>query len=95
MTYFNPQMVISPKASVEEGSVKVVYDGKEWQQDDPWAGWSVAELVWDGAPAVGIRWNGDGRGVGNPQSRGVPTWFILPDELAPVVLKHVQAQKAA
>lgn len=95
MAYFNPQMVISPKASVEEGSVKVVYDGKEWQQGDPWAGWSVAELVWAGSPAVGIRWNGDGSGVGNPQSRGVPTWFILPDALAPVVLKHVRTRKAA
>ncbi len=36
-------------------------------------------MLWDGDFAVGIRWNGKlGEGVGSPQSRGLPTWFILP-----------------
>lgn len=95
MAYFDPRMVISPKASVEAGSVSVVYDGGEWQDNDAWAGWSVAELVWDGNSAVGVRWNGDGKGVGNPQSRGVPTWFILPDAIASIVLKQVRTRKVA
>ena len=36
---------------------------------------------WDGDRVLAIRWNGtndDESGVGNPQSRGLPTWFILP-----------------
>lgn len=54
-------------------------------------GWSVARGEWDGVPAVGIRWNGqDGEtGPGNPQSRGFPTWFILPEELAATVMGEV------
>jgi len=40
---------------------------------------------------VGIRWNGseDGPGIGNPQSRGNATWFILPEELAQAVLNRL------
>jgi hypothetical protein len=35
---------------------------------------------WDGEPTLAMRWNGDDSGnpIGNPQSRGLPTWFILP-----------------
>jgi hypothetical protein len=95
MAHFDPRRVQSPKAWVGKDSVNVIYDGGEWQRNDPWAGWSVAELEWDGSPAVGIRWNGDDNSVGNPQSRGVPTWFILPDPIAPLVLKHAQSRKAA
>ena len=36
-----------------------------------------------------IRWNGSGNepGMGNPQSHGYPTWFVLPDEIAEMVLR--------
>ena len=94
MAYFDPNRVQSPKASVGKDSVKVVHNGGESQKDDPWSGWSVAELEWDGHPSVGIRWNGNGNNVGNPQSRGVPTWFILPEIVASVVLEHAQSRKA-
>ena len=34
---------------------------------------------WDGTPCLGMRWNGSGDSpLGNPQSRGIPTWFIIP-----------------
>jgi hypothetical protein len=45
---------------------------------------------WEDEDRVGIRWNGaDGPGVGNPQSRGNATWFILPPELNEVFLNWV------
>lgn len=94
MAYFDPNQVQSPKASVGKNSVKVIHNGGEWNKDDSWSGWSVAELEWEGSPSVGCRWNGNGNNVGNPQSRGVPTWFILPDPVASEVLKHMQERKA-
>lgn len=86
MSYTPPDMVISPKGRVEE--LKVIYDGGE-------ESWSLAKMKWDGENAVGIRWNGGSEdkkfpGIGNPQSRGVPTWFILPEEVARVTLALVR-----
>lgn len=86
MGYTPPDLVLSPKGRVEE--LSVIYDGGE-------EGWSLAKMKWDGEPAVGIRWNGGSNdkkfpGIGNPQSRGVPTWFILPDEVARVTLALVR-----
>jgi hypothetical protein len=45
-----------------------------------------------------LRWNGDSEdqrfpGIGNPQSRGVPTWFILPEEIAEVVISMLKESK--
>jgi hypothetical protein len=95
MAYVHPSLVISPKASIAPGSVRVLYDGGEWREGEPWTGWSVAELEWDGSDAVGIRWNGGGASMGNPQSRGVPTWFILPDPIAEKVGKAVLKKAGA
>ena len=48
---------------------------------------SLAVGRWDGNPCLAIRWNGcDGARVGNPQSRGLPTWFILPGDYAEKIL---------
>jgi len=34
---------------------------------------------WDNDPVLAMRWNGNERNpIGNPQSRGLPTWFVLP-----------------
>jgi hypothetical protein len=49
-------------------------------------------MLYDGYPSVGVRWNGgggEGGGVGTPQSRGIPTWFILPEPLGQLVLARV------
>jgi hypothetical protein len=53
--------------------------------------WSVARVTWEGRERIGIRWNGgdDGPGIGNPQSRGNATWFILPEELEEVILNKI------
>ena len=42
---------------------------------------SLAVGRWDGAPVLAMRWNGDNKGnpIGSPQSRGLSTWFILPE----------------
>jgi hypothetical protein len=49
---------------------------------DPGRAGNVALCVgrWDNEPCLGMRWNGSGGNrLGNPQSRGIPTWFIIPD----------------
>jgi hypothetical protein len=79
MSYINPDTVRSPRGSVSD--LKVIFDAGEGE-------WSVAELAWDGEPSLGIRWNGTAENVGTPQSRGIPTWFILPPEL------HVPVREA-
>ena len=79
-TYVAPQTVLSPKASVSE--LHVVYDGGVNEETSVWGGWSMATMLWDGYPTVGVRWNGNRDWIGTPQSRGLPTWFILPEPLA-------------
>lgn len=44
---------------------------------------------WGGKPVLGMRWNGsDTRPVGNPQSRGLPVWFVVPDEYVDGLLRY-------
>ncbi len=79
MAYIDPEIVVSPRNKVR--SVDVLYNAGPGR-------WSVALLNYDGAERVGIRWNGgEGKksGIGNPQSRGKPTWFVVPHELSPLV----------
>jgi hypothetical protein len=88
VTYIDPSEVTSPQANVSD--VRPIVDGRE-------DSWSAALLKWNELLAVGLRWNGGGGSEGqkpspgNPQSRGLPTWFILPDEIAAAVL-HALAQ---
>jgi hypothetical protein len=43
---------------------------------------------WDTQPVLGMRWNGhENQPLGNPQSRGLPTWFIVPSQFNEAVLK--------
>jgi hypothetical protein len=78
--YHDPKTVLSPKHMVK--SVEVIYDAGPVE-----ASWSVARLKWGDVPAVGIRWNGDStNSKGTPQARGNPAWFIVPEQLADVVL---------
>lgn len=88
----DPRNVISPKTRLA-GPIDVVYP----IEPDAKAPYSIARFTWDKRPAVGIRWNGDGESqgdVGNPQSRGLPTWFILPEEIADLVLNFFGASMA-
>jgi hypothetical protein len=85
----NPRVVLSPKGAISD--LVVLYDGGEqdYASNDAWRGWSIAELDWYETPRLAVRWNGsDAEGhspLGNPQSRGIPTWFILPTPLEPAI----------
>ncbi len=82
MSYTKPKDVVSPKVNIS--NVVPIIDRGEWD-------FSVALLNWDREPCVAVRWNGgteDGVTTpGNPQSRGLPTWFICPDDYYVPVLE--------
>jgi len=85
MHYIQPELVISPKGMVSDLNI-LINTGEE--------GWALARLKWDGDPSIAIRWNGGSKdnrfpGIGNPQSRGVPTWFILPSEIGEVIVEKM------
>jgi len=85
MAYIDPKMVLSPKGRVE--NLGVIFDGGEHS-------YSVARMDWDKNPALGVRWNGgEKEGLGNPQSRGIATWFILPKDIADLVEANPTALK--
>lgn len=77
--YITPKNVKSPKNRIT-GDIQVLCDNGA-------SSWSLVRLIWDGKECYGIRWNGNDsdNGIGNPQSRGVPTWFILPDEIGKLI----------
>jgi hypothetical protein len=84
MAYVDPQTVVSPRSRVK--SVDVLYNSGP-------GGWSVARLEYDNIPdRIGVRWNGSEEegGIGNPQSRGMPTWFVVPDELSLTVREEAE-----
>ena len=77
MSYIKPENVISPKNRWRLRCV--LHDGGEGR-------WSVAEGQWENdcfwGEVLAIRWNGSAEAeIGNPQSRGLATWFIVPEEL--------------
>lgn len=89
MSYIKPELVVSPKSMVK--NLKVIYDDGE-------NSWALAHFDWDEKSVLGLRWNGGSNdprfpGIGNPQSRGVPTWFVLPDEIGEAILKMLQLSK--
>jgi hypothetical protein len=75
----SPYDVKSPKARWT--LVDVLY------VNDPDNDSSLAFGYWDGKRRFACRWNGKGDEPGNPMSRGVPTWFILPDEFVEPLMK--------
>ena len=66
---------ISPADVVSPKSHWALIDVLEEDRD----GVAVALGNWDGDKVLAMRWNGsDEQPIGMPQSRGLPTWFILP-----------------
>ena len=88
MPYVDPQTVLVPRNRVR--SVRVLYN------TGPGSGsWSAALLDFDGEERIAIRWNGQGRkGIGNPQSHGRPTWFVVPNELAQTIREKAEELNA-
>lgn len=81
----DPKTVLSPRDCIQD--VNVIYNGT----DNP--AYSIAIVTWQGIKKVAIRWNISQREWGNgdksqgnkvclgePNSRGYATWFILPEE---------------
>jgi hypothetical protein len=84
--YILPDAVISPKQ--HWSLIKVLYDGGEGKDDGE--NYSIALGRWDNQPAIGMRWNGgEGSPIGNPQSRGLPTWFLVPKKYEESILDQV------
>ena len=56
-------------------------------------GWSFAELKWHDKTSYAMRWNGGTKAsspLGNPQSRGIATWFILPLLVGKLLLEKLK-----
>jgi hypothetical protein len=83
-----PTQVISPKLHWQ--LIDVLYDGGAGNP-------AVAIGRWDGKVVVAMRWNGTGKDnpIGNPQSRGLSTWFVMPDEFAELILSKTPKEKRA
>lgn len=91
-TYLRPETVVSPRARWRLRHV--IYDGGPLGGA---SGWSAAEGQWedeDGhwSDCLAVRWNGnETKPLGNPHSRGQPTWFIVPEELEEPFRKTIEA----
>lgn len=51
--------------------IEVLFDGGDGED-------SLAVGEWAGERVLATRWNGKGKEIGNPQSRGLPTWYVVP-----------------
>ena len=95
MAYQDPRLVKSPKGAVSH--LRILYDGGEQTAAyREWEGWSIAELEWYEEPTLACRWNGsadneDVSAIGNPQSRGLPTWFIIPKPLQEAIRSRLKS----
>lgn len=80
MTYIDPKTVVSPKGNWNLKNV--IFNTGD-------GGWSVAEGQWNKKNVLCIRWNGSENESGSPQSRGYPTWFVIPNALKEAVLQEI------
>ena len=93
--YIDPVTVISPKANWS--LIEVIRNGGPGDAALAIGTWKYE----DGRTkrCLASRWNGEGKGpgVGNPQSRGVATWFILPSWMNETILAGdvIPAEKRA
>ena len=86
--YIKPENVTSPRHSW--ALTHVLEDGAK---PDSY-GERVAICIgrWEDTPVLGMRWNGTKDSpIGTPQSRGLPTWFIIPSRLQDAVVETLSA----
>ena len=87
MSYVKPSGVVSPKKQWH--LVDVIIDGGPGTP-------AYAIGTWDDERRIGFRWNGsDDNPLGNPQSRGLPTWTMLDPRLHCAVLAIAPPEKQA
>jgi len=85
--YIYPEQVISPK--LHWNLIAVIDEGREGSS-------ALAIGRWDGQLVLAMRWNGDrSNPIGHPQTRGLPTWFIIPKKYREDILnnKSLAAEK--
>jgi len=88
MSWIKPENVISPQIYWKLEAV--LYDAGEGNP-------AIALGTWEEESVIAIRWNGtneEGKSLGNPQSSGHPTWFVLPKAIAIATLRTL-AEKLA
>ena len=87
--YITPDKVVSPRRNWR--LIRVLQTGE--QEDSKKQRVAIAIGTWheddeDGDTVLAMRWNGNKDWpIGNPQSRGLPTWFIIPKRLNEAVIK--------
>jgi hypothetical protein len=87
MAYIKPAEVISPKA--HWSLIDVLLDRGEGDC-------AYALGMWDGERRIGFRWNGTSENeLGNPQSRGLPTWTMLDPGIHHQILERLPPEKLA
>jgi len=87
MTYILPNDVHSPKAQWH--LFEVIIKGGPGKP-------AYALGTWAGERRVGFRWNGtDDKPIGNPQSRGLPTWTMLDPSLHEAVVALIPLDQQA
>ena len=85
--YIKPEEVTSPRRSWR--LIRVLQNGEH--PDKYGNRVAIAIGTWDGHPALGQRWNGSKNSpIGNPQSRGLPTWFIIPRRQEDAVIDLIE-----
>ncbi len=90
--YHDPSTVLSPQNRVDE--VTTIFDGGINN-----GAFSIAKVIWEGQATIAIRWNltdgewddqdkiaGNKICIGEPNSRGYATWFILPNPFLQAML---------
>jgi len=76
--YIKPVDVHAPKR--HWSLIQVLFDGGTNTKDNPSPS-SLAIGRWENEPVLAMRWNGNKENpLGNPQSRGLPTWFVVPQQ---------------
>jgi hypothetical protein len=87
MPYIKPEEVRSPKAYWQ--LIEVLLDHGEGE-----CAYALGE--WDGERRIGFRWNGkESSPIGNPQSRGLPTYTMLDPALHEAVIALLSPEKAS
>ena len=94
-TYPLPEDVTAPRMKWK--LIRVLFKG---DPEDPTNhipdNYSVAIGMWENETCLAMRWNaGEGRPVGNPSSRGLPVWFIIPKELQAPILSTLDKESQA
>jgi hypothetical protein len=86
--YIKPENVTSPRHSWT--LTHVLEDGAKPDSHEERVAICIGK--WEDEPVLGMRWNGTKDSpIGTPQSRGLPTWFIIPSRLQDAVIKTLSA----